>query len=287
MRYLATLFLFSLCLSVNATEQTCEDSTQCTEQGQWHLGLAIGAGIRSNPLVDGDHIPLVVLPDIAWYGKAAYFDNGELGYQWHDSSNSAFETFVSIDSERGYFSFWHPANVLVFNSQSSIEFPLAPNNDLTSPEREVSINDVASRKWALNGGVRYHLRGQTDEWQFTFLTDVSSVHNGQQLSIAYLHHWSWLSMNISVVPKLTYKSSKLIDYYYGVDDRDVRDIALHYEASGGWQPSISISVSKPINKQWQWLFKSSIQKLHSGMSDSPLVEKSTVGSVFFGVGYRF
>ena len=77
----------------------CDDGQDCIEQGEWQLGIALGAGVRTNPLVDGDNIPLVILPDIAWYGESAYFDNGEAGFQWTLNDTFAHEVFVAPNLE--------------------------------------------------------------------------------------------------------------------------------------------------------------------------------------------
>lgn len=265
----------------------CEPPQECVEKDNWQLGVALGVGIKSNPLVDGDNIPLVVLPDIAWYGESAYFDNGELGYQWFADSSFSFETFAQIDTERAFFSFWHPANVFVPSSGFTSDVPESFPPSFDAQVSRLSIDDVAKRNWAVNGGMRLQILRQNYHWKFTWQADISQVHKGQKFGIHYTYRWSWQDWRLDISPSLIWKSENLIDYYYGIDERDNVASNQFYQGGAGWQPGILLSASKKINEHWLWLVRLDYQKLHSGMSNSPLVEEDNVHSMFVGVGYRF
>jgi MipA family protein len=254
--------------------------------GEWQLGIAMGLGVRTNPLVDGSDIPLIFLPDIAWYGENAYFDNGELGYQWQSDSYS-FETFIAINRERSFFSFWHPANILLPTANLDVSTVVGPAEVADSGTTKISIDDIASRRWAMDGGGRFHIHQKNGEWRLALSTDVSSVHNGQQVALSYIHNWQLFSWRLSVTPSLIWKSSSLINYYYGLSARDKVELQVYYNGRGGWQPAISFSASKKIDEHWQWLVFGTFQALNDGMSDSPLVEADNISSIFFGMAYRF
>ena len=44
-------------------------SENCVTIGRWNFSIEIGAGIRTNPLVNGKDIPLVVIPQLSYYGQ--------------------------------------------------------------------------------------------------------------------------------------------------------------------------------------------------------------------------
>ncbi|GAA0374546.1 MipA/OmpV family protein [Bowmanella denitrificans] len=258
----------------------CE--SQCIEKGQWQLGVAIGAGVRSNPLVDGDNIPLVVLPDIAWYGEAFYLDNDEVGYQVIDNGTFALEGFVNLNKEAANFAFWHPANL--FSNMALGSGFIGPSMEV---KRTVSKDDVATRRWSVNGGVRLHLRHESGEFQASMVTDVGKVHHGQQAELSYslswqTGHWTWVA-----TPSLVWKSTKLVDYYYGLDDRDEVDTSLYYEARSGWYPSLSIQVIRPIAEHWRLIGSLTWTELHKGMTASPLLDESKIRGIFVGAAYHF
>ncbi|WP_339900503.1 MipA/OmpV family protein [Paraglaciecola polaris] len=280
----AVLFIVYYLANMASVNAACV-TPQCIETGNWRIGIAVGAGVKSNPLVGGDAIPLIVLPDIAYYGDNIYLDNAEVGYQWQQNDTYALDAFISINSEKAFFTFWHPSNV--FLSSQSVLSEIGPSNDAPFNSRQISIDQVSSRRWAVDAGIRLHKRSNHAEWQFTLKTDVSNVHNGQQFDVAYRYRWQLADWHFTIAPTLSWKSSKLIDYYYGIDEQDNVFNAQYYHAQGGWQPSLALSASKAINPRWQWLMRSSVTLLHSGMTDSPLVAKKTIGTVFLGIGYVF
>jgi outer membrane protein len=278
-RFIILLFWF-----VTSTALACSEHETCIKKSSWHLGIAFGVGIKTNPLVDGDNIPLVILPDIAWYAEQAYFDNGELGYQWINQSNFAFETFLQLDQERAFFSFLHPANILV--SSNSFAADTSPEN-IQTPQPSLSIDEIASRKWAINGGIRGHYFLTNGEWQLTFQQDISNVHKGQLLGLEYSHSWLWHSFRLGMRIGTDWKSSRLLDYYYGVSKRDTDFPGLYYNGQSGWQTYVSLNAQKPINENWSWLANIGYRRLPSSLTSSPLVERNNISNIFLGVAYRF
>ena len=292
LRYLFKLIptIFVLLISVRQAS-ACEQDEQCLATNQWKFGIALGLGATSNPLVGGDNIPLVILPDIAWYGEAAYFDNGELGYQWLEKKSFSFVTYLSLDTERAFFNFWHPSNILLpINRVSSIADAQAPSKapDFSGPEQlSVSIDNVSRRNWAVMGGARWYYRPNSAEWQLSLEKDLSATHNGTKLDLSYQHFWQWQTFRFSTQVKMIWKSSALVNYYYGVDEQDKVEPSFFYQASSGWQPLIALSLQKKMQNNWLWLNRISLQKLHSGMTNSPLVEEGNIYSVFSGFAYQF
>lgn len=271
-----------------STSFACDDNEQCIEQDAWSIGVAFGLGAKTNPLVDGDPIPQVIMFDIAWYGENAYFDNAELGYRWLDDDNFSVESYITLDRERAFFNFWDPANILI-NIGLGVDSPvLTPVPDPDSEPVEVddvSIDDIERRKWAILGGTRFSYYQGSQKWSLSLETDISGVHSGHRLGLSYQKSWVGDKWRFQIKPSISWKSDALIDYYYGLDEADAAGTL--YQGKGGFQPSISLFYAYEITPKWQLLFNSSYQSLHSGMIRSPIVNKKYVGSVFIGAGYRF
>jgi outer membrane protein len=286
-RYVVLITLMLISLSGFA----CDENDQCVEPGEWSVGLALGLGAKTNPLVDGESIPNVLLLDIAWYGEKTYFDNGELGFRWLDDENVGIESYLTFDRERAFFKFWDPANILVnIGSVSPPSAPLPnppvpPMSDASEDALEISIDDVERRKWAILQGNRLSYYQGTQKWSLSLETDITGVHNGQRIGLSYQKAWIGKNWRVQVKPSIVWKSDAIIDYYYGLDEADTVD--LLYEGKGGLQASISFFYAYDITPKWQFIFSSSYQSLHSGMTNSPLVKDKHVSSVFIGAGYRF
>ena len=61
--------------SANAFAQT----QQHISTDELKMSVSLGGGVISNPLHGADNIPLVVVPQVAYYGQNWFFDNGRLG----------------------------------------------------------------------------------------------------------------------------------------------------------------------------------------------------------------
>ena len=283
-RFLLILFFAS---AYHASVVACENKLVCIEEDNWSIGVAFGAGARTNPLVDGDAIPLIILPDVAWYGEHAYFDNGEFGYQWQPKQDLTTEVFLRANTERAYFAFWHPSNIfLPTNSVTDGAGTPSPGGE-EDPPRYISVDDIAQRDWSLDAGLRTNWFNDNDRWSFTVIHDALGVHNGFSATGRYQHDFEWQDWALATHLSVTYKSSNLIDYYYGISQRDTSDETLWYSAGSTFQFTGGLLFNKPINQHWHWLGRIQITSLGSGMTDSPLVSKRYVTNMFFGVGYRF
>ena len=293
-RYLVAIAILVLSSSAFAQDATdCNDQPDCIAVDSWHLGVALGVGVKVNPLQDGDNIPYIILPDVAYYGENWYWDNAEAGFQFIQDNRISAEVFASINSERALFSFWHSDNIFAGLGDSILappgDFPFPPFDDgqFKGDGDPISVDEVASRKWAADVGIRWHYYQDQGEWTLGLAADASDVHGGYQFNLSYKTAFMWGKWQIAPAISLNWKSSNLIDYYYGIDDRDSTDERLHFRGGSGWQPVVSIMATKPITKNWSWLFIARYRHLHKGMSDSPLVRKNSIPTAFAGVSYRF
>lgn len=283
LRLLLGLLIF---VSSMTSAWSCDNKLLCIGEESLSVGVAFGIGVRTNPLVDGDAIPLVVLPDVAWYSDTYYFDNGEFGLQWRPYSDITTETFIRTNAEAAYFSFWHPNNFLVpVNSSTSGDTPPTPG-DQDEPNY-ISVDDIASRNWTVDAGIRIRLPRDEGRWSFSAIHDALGVYNGYSLRAGYSHDFFYKDWTFSTNLSVTYKSKNLIDYYYGISERDTDNESLWYQASHSVQITTGFFLTKKITPNWYWLGRFHITTLGSGMSDSPLVSKSHVSNAFIGIGYRF
>lgn len=278
-------FISALMLSLQGrAEDVCRLPERCATNG-WQVAVAIGVGARSNPLDGGDRIPLVLLPDIAWYGETMYFDNGEFGAQWLPSEADAVDFFLGVNKERAYFSFWHPQNI--FFERLYFGMGATENDQISNESLALNIENISERRWSVDAGMRWHHYWAASEWQIAWLTDASKVHNGQQVQIRFQHQWPLQHGAFSVAIGTTWKSNHLVDYYYGIDERDHVAPELYYRGYAGWQPELALSYTRAIDERWQWLARAGIVKLNRGMSDSPIVSDQRVSSYFAGASYQF
>ncbi|RUO29507.1 MipA/OmpV family protein [Aliidiomarina sanyensis] len=294
---ISMLALFSATISAQeqVLEVPCEEyETGCIDTRTWHLSASIGYGERSNPLRGGKALPIYLVPDIYYYGDRFFFDNGILGLSLQQRSRVETSLVTQLNLERAYFASNLTGIWLGNQTSGSGDVSLMPPTDPPggSDETEIRplrIDDVASRRWALDGGVQLdmyphkliHVRMQ-------LLTDLTGVHHGQQMNIRLATAREGHLGLLEVGAELNWKSRDLIDYYYGVNERDSGvPTAFYYEGRAVWQPALTASWHYPLNAQWSWVSSGRLQWLGSGMSDSPLAERRHVSTFFTGVSYRF
>ncbi|GAB2692794.1 MipA/OmpV family protein [Aliiglaciecola aliphaticivorans] len=283
--------IFFIATSYAIPTLSCEASKYCIHEGEWDIGVAFGLGLRTNPLVDGDNFPNLILIDVAWYGEQFYFDNAELGYQWLQTQEFGVESYLTLDREKTFFELWHPGNVTVpavLPSSPSVDTPDKGSEDEPNSDNlRLSVDEISDRNWAMNFGTRFHFYSGNHEVSFSIETDASKVHNGQKANLSYQYFWSGDDWQFVVRPSLIWKSAKLANYYYGINEKDTIDSSFHYSVSSGIQPGLSFLYTQKLNEDWHWVANLAYRKLHASMVNSPIVEENNVSNVFFGVGRRF
>lgn len=282
MRYLIILLLL-LSWQINAEPATeCPQSAQCVEEQQLHLSLALGYGQRSNPLYGGEELPLVILPDIYYYGRYWFFDNGKLGSSLALSDNWQLSVLGQFNQEKGYFQKWFGGNLLQFNHTAMV----GPSFAEERSAQAVSVQQVSKRPTAFDLGLQLDWFDENWQLQATVWQDVSNTYKGQHASVSIGHGWQLSSGLWQATAKLHWKSAKLIDTYYGIDNNEPFYLP-RYDGRPSWQPELRLSWQKPVSERVSVLAFVRYLHLDDAMTLSPLVRSDNVTTWFLGVSYRF
>ncbi|WP_448550364.1 MipA/OmpV family protein [Thalassotalea fusca] len=285
LRKLAILALF---VSVQTYAQCNSQDAECVPVGDWQFSVALGAGVLTNPLHGGKHIPLVVIPYVSYYGEKFFIENTTAGFTLVDNPTWNISPIIQLNNEQAFFERWHPNNIFVGNAQVSfINGEIAADNS----QRSIDISEVSKRNWAIDGGVLINWYiNTTSQLSTELLHDISNVHQG---SLATFRYTKIISLNqvqdslLKLGLGASWKSRKLTDYYYGINERDTENPMLHYLAGSGWSPNISLAYMKQLTSNWQLKANLKREFLSTAISDSPLVKTHHVDTLFFGVKYVY
>jgi outer membrane scaffolding protein for murein synthesis (MipA/OmpV family) len=101
-----------LCALWAAVPVRAQDSCEpdCVAVGDWRVSVGLGAGVRSNPLHQGEDIPLVVLPEVSYYGERFFLDNLEMGFTLFEDRRHQFNLLLTPGYDQMYFNRWDPFN---------------------------------------------------------------------------------------------------------------------------------------------------------------------------------
>jgi len=188
----------------SGTPQNAGSAPQQVEfdESPWELGFALGYGVRSNPLIQSDDIPVVVDIDIAWFGEHFFFDNGDIGLTFIDNDAITTSIVARANSDRVFFGKTNTKFVNV----SAEGAPLAVATELSIPDRD----------YAVEVGLEMLAGGLWGELQLTAHHDVSSTHDGYEVDINYSRGWRSQRWYFEPSIGLSYKSAALNSYYWGV-----------------------------------------------------------------------
>ena len=258
-------FLAATCLA----DAEAEDA----KESRWRLGAALGYGIRSNPLVQSDDIPIVVDLDIAWFGDHIFFDNGDLGLTFADNNTLTASVVARINSDRVFFG----------NTDTRfVDF------DITgSPLTEAIEFKPPDRDYAIELGVEMLTGGNWGALQLTAFQDISGTHEGYELYADYSFGWRQQRLYVEPSFGLSYKSAELNNYYWGVTPGEAGAVTLPYEADAGLNWHGRFMVGYQLDRRWAVSLVAEYERLNDEAAASPIVESDEVLGWFAGVSYRF
>lgn len=243
------------------------------KMSRWRLGAALGYGVRSNPLVQSDDIPIVVDIDVAWFGDHFFFDNGDLGLTVINNRRLTADVVARVNSDR------------VFFGKTNTRFvSIGVAGEPLSTEVEVTIPD---RDYAIEMGVELLADGTWGHLQLTAYYDVSGTHDGYEVDVDY--GFGWRNQRWYVEPSLgaTYKSNSMNNYFWGVRPSEVNAGLPVYTAKAGVNTHARLLFSYQINPHWVFTLAAELERLNSSAAASPLVAEQNVLGYFGGFGYRF
>ena len=262
-----------LLLALGATLCLAEEESQEVTESRWRLGAAFGYGVRTNPLVQSDDIPIIVDIDIAWFGDDWFFDNGDLGLTFADNDALTANLVARVNSDRVFFG----------NTDTRfVAFDLAG-----MPLAEAVEFEVPDRDYAIELGVEMLTDGPWGALQLSAFHDVSGTHKGFELYANYSYGWRRQRLYIEPSIGASYKSADLNNYYWGVTDDEANVVVPPYEAEAGLNWHARLMVGYQLSRHWGLSLVAEYERINDEAAASPIVKERDVLGYFAGVTYRF
>jgi outer membrane protein len=252
-----------------------EISAQCVAVGRWNFSVGMGAGARSNPLVDGRIIPLVVVPQVSYYGKRFFLDDLDLGFTLVEGRSNTLSLIASPGYDRVFFYRYDLQNFFVEPLTAAAPAGVGGETQAPAavrfPARARRITYLAGPEWTFEAGL---VTGQLD-----VLHDITDQSNGTELRSALgIPLWrarGTLTANLGV----TWKSSNIVNYYYGAPNI--------YHTGAAWDPFLKLGYRRPLAGKWSFNAFVDYEKLGAAIADSPIIAHRYVATGFAGAVYSF
>ncbi len=317
---LAALLLASSLASPSLADDDaghCEHSSaRCVATGTWDIQLALGAGLRTNPIAGADDVPLVLIPQVTYYGKRFFFDNLDLGYTLVDRRDWMVNLLITpsgdglyfFEDDWGRFFLQGGLNTLGANfspapdspteppavaDEDAFEGPQEDQREQESPApanpepTQVSPPPLRDRNIAALAGVETSGDFGRFQWQLQALSDVSGVHNGEELRFAVSTGTRRDANQLGISLGFSWKSAEVMEYYYGVTQGESSGARPAYRPGSGTAPFVRLSWNRPVNEQWRWLASRQYEHLREAVRHSPLTDQNKVMQIFVGGVYHF
>lgn len=277
MKYAA--FLILICL-INApatlAQQTPEQSL--VEPGTFDIRLTAGFGGIENPLRQRDHIRSPLLPEFSYYGDKFFVENLVLGYSLHESQNWLIDAYGYFNND-GYF-------FADSTSEKIVSIAGITQNTWRASKLEINLREI-ERDLSYMGGINI---SHISPWYRTNLSiakDVTSVHNGEEVSLTFSKPMQLGSFTATVQTGATYKSAKLNNYYYTLTDSENNINIPQHTVGDTITPWVNMSLRYHFNSSWSAGLSLKKTWFDSKMKSSVLVEQRSYVSGFAGVSYRY
>jgi outer membrane protein len=262
----------------------CTDD--CVAVGHWNFSIALGAGVRTNPLVRSQDIPLVVVPTFSYYGSRFFIENLDPGVTLFEGSANTVSLVASPGYDRVFFYRRDLQNIFVGGPFSPGAGTTFSRPTIVTGNAENFVPPAGFRQVPLPTPKITYLAGP--EWTFKWarvsgqldvLHEITGHDHGDEIRAALGIPLGRLAGSWSTNVGVTWKSNRIVNYYYGYPGV--------YE--GGWalNPFAKLGYSRPLSSKWRLDAFVHYERLGNAIADSPFVKQHHVTTAFIGATYVF
>lgn len=120
------LGLFLTAASARAEDKCTADSADCIAVGEWQFSLGVGVGVRTNPVVEGSDLPILLLPEISYYGERFFWDTTNIGFTLVETPRHSVNLLATVGLDHIYFRDWSIGNFVIEGGAGNFSVNLAP-----------------------------------------------------------------------------------------------------------------------------------------------------------------
>jgi MipA family protein len=246
-------------------------STDCVEVGQFDMSVSLGIGSRSNPVMGESDIPLVVIPQISYYGKRFFLENLDLGVTLYEGRSNTFNLIASPGYDRVFFYRNDLQNFFVSGATGAVTLAEPTDKEMDFAQefevRRRRTTYLAGPEWLFQYG---NIVGQVDA-----LYEVTGRNEGYEVRAAVAAPIIQTEHSLVISGGLTWKSAEIVHYYYGVDG--------FYEPGSALSPFLKLGYTRALSDRWSINAFVHYERLGSAIADSPIVSDKGVTTAFAGV----
>ena len=150
-----------------------------------------------------------------------------------------------------------------------------------------SLSGMAIRNSSTDAGLSYRYKQPWGTLQAELLHGVSNSQSGTEARLGYSTETKSGRWTLRPSVTLAWRNAQLNDYYYGVTPGEATATRPAYAAGAGINASAGLYASYQLSPNWRLLGGASATLLSGQITDSPVVGKRFLPSVYVGAAYDF
>ncbi|GLR62973.1 MipA/OmpV family protein [Marinospirillum insulare] len=227
-------------------------------------------------------------------GVGVGFAQGQSPYRSVSSNPNILPAYINYQGDKGYFRGIEGGLHLWKKGERGKRFTVSAIGSLRMEGYKASdsyyLQGMEKRQWSLDMGLGSALQLGYNRFSARVVTDTLGRHKGYSAGVGYARIIP-MSKKFMLVPSthVTWQSNQLLDYYFGVTKNEANAFLDRpaFEAKGGVQLRASLLASYTINPKTSLMLVATTRRLPNSITDSPLVDKKQVSTVFGAINFSF
>jgi outer membrane protein len=275
--FLAFISLLILNVSVMAKPWAGED------ESHWQFSLGLGVGVRTNPVMDNNDIPLLILPQVSYQGDHFFIQNLDFGYSFIQSDTHQFSLLLTPSYDQIFFNEWDISN---FIDRSNLANLPTGGPTVEQTNRAIDKRRLHRRRMAALAGLEYNQNLYDLDLQLQVLQEVTGYYDGSEFRFALSKSINLGKHDVKLTLGANWQNAATANYFYGLTTQESLG-NFSYDAHGGLSGLLRFDWNYQIDDHWGLRFFTSYRHLSHSISDSPLVTNNNVITAFAGGVYHF
>ncbi len=252
----------------------------------WQFSLGLGVGVRTNPVMDNDNIPLVVIPQVSYQGERFFIQNLDFGYSVFQNAHQQVNLLLTPSYDQIFFNEWDITNFVDRSSLAAVAGGAKDGPVLDQTNRAIDKSRLHERRMAALAGLEYSQNLSGLDIQVQVLREVTGYYDGTEARFALSKSINVDKHDVKLTLGANWQSAETLNYFYGLNARETPG-QFAYEADSGLTSLIRFDWSYQLDDHWSLRFFTSYRHLSNSISESPLVTTNNVVTAFAGGVYHF
>ncbi len=149
------------------------------------------------------------------------------------------------------------------------------------------LTGMEDRKGSLDMGIAALMPTPYARLSLQWLGDVSGHSKGQELKLGIERPFAWGRFELTPAFVVSWVDKKYVDYYYGVKATEATVARPEYLGKATTNVEVALRMGYLIDPRQRVTFEVNERRSGSGITNSPIVDRTTTPGVRFGYLYRF